>query len=38
MGATGAMAPTNFPRDAFDTHEICKYMYMAPARLTDWHP
>ena len=28
MGATGAMAPMNFQRDAFGTHEILKSVFI----------
>ena len=29
MGVTGAMVPNNFNRDAFGTHEIQKFIYIA---------
>ena len=38
MGAVGAMAPTNFQKDAFGTHEILNSMYIGTSYLIDWHP
>ena len=38
MGAVGAMAPTNFQKDAFGTHEILNSMYIGTSFLIDWHP
>ena len=38
MGAVGAMAPTNFQKDAFGTHEISDSMYIGTSYLIDWHP
>ena len=38
MGAVGSMAPTNFQKDAFDTHEILTSMYLGTSFLIDWHP
>ena len=38
LGAVGAMAPTNFQKDAFGTHEISNFMYIATSYLIDWHP
>ena len=33
MGAVGAMAPTNFQKDAFGTHEILNSMYISKSYL-----
>ena len=38
MGAVGAMASTNFPKDTFGTHEISNSMYIGTSYLIDWHP
>ena len=47
MGAVGAMAPTNFQKDAFGTHEISNSMYinntlrLVPIKFLftlEWHP
>ena len=38
MGAVGAMAPTNFKKDAFGTHEISNSMYIGTIYLIDWQP
>ena len=38
MGALGAMAPMNFQKDAFGTHEILNSMYIGTSFLIDWHP
>ena len=38
MGAVGAIAPTNFQKDAFGTHEISNFMNIGSSFLIDWHP
>ena len=38
MGAVGAMAPMNFQKDVFGTHETLKSMYSVTICLIDWHP
>ena len=38
MGAVGAMAPTNFPKDTFGTHEISNSMYIGTSYLIDCQP
>ena len=38
MGAMGAMAPTNFEKDAFGTHEILNSVYIGYSFVIDWHP
>ena len=37
MGAVGAMAPTNFPKDVFGTHEISNSIYIGTSFVIDWH-